>query len=322
MYKRSQVKFDEIIRLYKEGVGITEICKLTASSQPTVKNVLSHHGIDYNLEESRKYTFKLNQVLEMYQRGESQLTIEKTLGLTRKTIRTYLKARGVDYRDKSDQQHIRCGTRLDHNSFDQLNAQSLYWIGLLHADGHICKDREYSVCLDLHPDDKDHLEKYRKFLGSSREVVSGHNTVRMRINSKRIHERLIQLGFSHDKSYTAKPHDLLKDSRDFWRGCIDGDGGVYNYSYTKQITLCGTLETIFDFILFCSKHAGIKEKYPSKASGKVLYQVHYYGEDAQKIGDLLYKDATVYLDKKYQTYLEWTRMKNVSQFNITNQQQV
>ena len=71
----------------------------------------------------------------------------------------------------------------------------------------------------------------------------------------------------------------------------------------NELFLCGTLETIFEFIIFCSKYCNIKNKYPSKANGKNLYQVHYYSEDASKIIKLLYEDSSTYLERKYQKYL-------------------
>lgn len=308
MYKKSKEKSEKIIRLFKEGVGFTQICKLTTSSQPTVKKVLSHHGIDYNLEKSREYTSKLNQVLEMYQQGESQCTIEKTLNLTRKTIRTYLKSREVDYRDKSAQQHIRYNTQVDHHAFDKLNPESLYWIGMFYTDGHIEQKRDAAITLTVHNNDQQHLEKLKYYLKSNRLISKDHgDCMRLRINSRRLRDKLVELGFTSNKSRSIAPHVLLKESRDFWRGCVDGDGGVYNYPSREQIFLCGTLETVFEFIIFCNKYCGVKDKYPSPCTGKNLYQVHFYGKDAKLVAHLLYHNAQVYLDRKYNTYLEWTQ---------------
>lgn len=305
MYKRSKVKSQEIKKLYDEGVMLTEICELTSSSQPTVKKVLSHFGIDYNLIKQLEYQKKLDQVVILYNQGKSQNSIEKELGLTRKTIRTLLKSKDLKYRDKSEQKFLDYGTELDESCFDTLTPEALYWIGILYADGHLEKE-EYSICLTLDNKDKEHLEKFKLFLKSNRKITPDHGDCsRVRINSKKIWNRLMELGFTHDKSYTAKPHELLKWSRDFWRGEIDGDGGVYDYEH-QQVFLCGTLETIFDFIIFCGKETGIKDKYPSKFSGKSLYQVHYYGEDCRKVLDLLYKNSTVYLNRKFEKYKELT----------------
>lgn len=244
-----------------------------------------------------------NKVKELYLQGCSQNNIENTLKMTRKTIRTILKSEDIQYRNKSEQKFIDYGTELDENCFDILTPEALYWIGVLQADGHIEK-KEYSICLTLHNTDYYHLENFKRFLGSNRKITSDHGDCsRVRINSKKLWTRLKKLGFTHNKSEVSKPHELVKWSRDFWRGEVDGDGGVYNYQH-HQMTLCGTLETIFDFIIFCSKETGINDKYPSYSGNKNLYQVAYYSEDCKKVLDLLYKDSTTYLDRKYQEYLK------------------
>lgn len=308
MYKKSKEKADQILSLYKEGKMLTEITQLTSSSQATVKKVLLHFGINYDSDKKENRSDTLNKVLELYQQGKSQIYIEKELNLTRKTIRELLKSKGIEYRDKSQQHHIRYNTQINHNAFDALTPESLYWIGMLYSDGHVETVRESAIELTLHKDDVLHLEKLKLFLNTTRPIKNGNGDCkRLRFNSRLIRNRLVELGFTSNKSITIAPHDLLKDSRDFWRGVVDGDGGVYNYEHhTKQIFLCGTLETIFEFIFFCTKH-GIKSKYPTQNKGKNLYSVSYYGNDANLVGNLLYKDATVYLDRKYKTYLEMTQ---------------
>jgi hypothetical protein len=303
---KKHVKSGEILRLYKEGIGLELISKTVHSSQSTVKKVLLHFGIDYNFDKKIKYQKKLDDVLNLYKQGKSQLYIEKQVGLTRKTIRNLLKSKNIKYRNKSEQKFLDYGTELDESVFDELTPEALYWIGLLFADGHITK-KEFSISLTLHNNDCGHLEKFKLFLKSNRKITPDKGDCsRVRINSKKIWYRLKELGFTNNKSDVGKPHLLLKNSKDFWRGVIDGDGGVYNYDYMNQMSLCGTLETIFDFIIFCTSNLNIEDKYPSH-SGKKIYQVGYYSEDCKKILNLLYKDATVYLDRKHKTYLEMTQ---------------
>ncbi len=268
------------------------------------KRIYKHRPYESVATLSKVTQEQKDKVIDLYKQGLAQSSIERDLCMTRKTIRTILKEAGID-RSKSQQWQIRHGSVLDETVFDILTPDACYWLGFLHADGHIAKNRGYSIELVQHQDDTPHLEKFIRFLKSSIKVTKAQgNCNRVRIGSEIIHKRLQELGFKHDKSYSAKPHELLKHSRDFWRGCIDGDGGVYNYVATPQVFLCGTLETIFDFIIFCSKEIGIREKYPSKATGKDLHQVQYYGEDAIRIVHFIYSDTTLSLDRKYQKYLE------------------
>lgn len=324
MYKKSVEKSNRIKELYEQGVHLNDIAERTTSSTVTVKKILLSLGIDYTKVKEEDYKKRLAQVVELYNQGKSQLFLEKELNLTRLTIRRLLKAAGLKYRNSSEQHHIRYNTEIDHSCFDQLTPESLYWIGMIYTDGSVGR-KEACVELTQHSDDMTHLEKFKTFLKSSRRITlnkegrpssykgrsiskKAGSCGRIRINSKQIHSRLIELGVTPAKSLIAKPHELIKHSRDFWRGCIDGDGTVYNYPerYTKGVSLCGTLETIFDFIIFCSKQAGVKEKYPSpaKSSGPNIFQVHYYGDECEKILNLLYKDAPVYLDRKFEKYKE------------------
>lgn len=309
MYKKTNKKSEEIIRLYKEGKMLTEITQLTSSSQPTVKKVLLNNGIDYNSERKFFRESTLKKVIELYKEGKSQLYIEQTLNLTRKTIRELLKSANVEYRSKAEQHHLNNTTEINHQAFDELTPEALYWIGMLYTDGHIEQKKEASIELTLHEQDETHLEKFKQFLKSNRKISNGgKHCKRLRVNSQKLRDRLVELGFTHNKSKTIIPHNLLKNSKDFWRGCIDGDGGLYRHNYigkTNHITLCGTLETIFEFIIFCNKFINIKDKYPTKCKGKNLYQVSYYGEDAKNIANYLYKDSSVYLERKYLTHLEF-----------------
>lgn len=254
------------------------------------------------------------KVKELYLQGSSQSKIEETLKMTRKTIRTILKEASID-RTKSAQWRLRWGSSLNENVFDTLTPESLYWIGFLYADGHVRKEgAEFSIEVEIELKDINHLVKLATFFECNKEPKQyTDNSCTLRIYSKRLQEKLRELGLSHDKSWTAKPHELLKNSRDFWRGVVDGDGGVYSHPSGKTGTIphifcCGTLETIFDFAIFCNKETGVKDKYPTKAPG--VYRISYYGEDAKKVLHLLYKDAAVYLDRKYNKYLELINEQN------------
>jgi len=217
MYNKTKTKSEEIVKLYEEGVILTKICEITSSSQFTVKKVLTTSGIDYDTLEKEKYQKKLERVVEFYKEGKPQSFIEKELNLTRKTIRKLLKAHeNISYRSKSEQKFLQYGTELDESVFDELTPEALYWVGMLYTDGHVVKSREYSVELVQHTKDMIHLEKFKAFLKSNRPITPDHGDChRVRFNSKKIHVRLRELGFTENKSYTAVPHNLLKESRDF-----------------------------------------------------------------------------------------------------------
>jgi len=318
IYKKSEERFETILQLYKKGKSMTEIESSTETHRNTIRRQLIAYGIDVDTEAETKYKELLEQVVKLYQEGKSQIYIEKNLHLTRKTIREHLKSTGVKYKTKSEQWLIRYGnTDLREDAFETITPESAYWLGFLYTDGSISGDERegYTTELLLQRGDKGHIEKYRDFMRSSSKVEdvkpAGRLASRLRIGSKRIHDSLKALGFTNEKSYDAIPHESLQNSRDFWRGCIDGDGGVYCKDMIKYMThqlfMCGTLDTVCGFIWFCQDKIGLtSRKYPTD-KGNGLYAISYYGQEAIKIADFLYKDASVYLERKYQTYLAITQ---------------
>jgi len=315
MYITSKEKSEKVLELYNQGIILTKICEETKTSQPTVKKILAENGIDYNAREKEKYHEKLDLVLKLYEEGKSQTYIEKELNLTRKTIRELLKNKEIHYKSKSEQWRLRYGNTLKEDVFETITPESAYWIGMLYTDGHIGGEdaRGYNVELGLQISDFHHIEKYQNFLECSNEIdyipERESPSVRLRVGSERLHQSLRNLGFTNQKSYDAIPHETLKNNRDFWRGCIDGDGGIYNRTKkqaSRQLFLCGTLDTIVCFICFCEDNLQLyNKKLPTRCSGINHYQISYYGKEVEQIADLLYKNATVYLDRKYKIYQEW-----------------
>lgn len=252
------------------------------------------------------------KVLALYLEGKSQLQIEKTLKMTRKTIRTILKENDIHYKTKSEQWRIRYGNTLKEDVFETITPESAYWLGMLYTDGHIGSgNRGYNIEFGLHIQDQEHLKKYLKFLNSSNKIIedSRGGYSRVRIGSEKLHRSLQNLGLNNRKSWDAIPHDSVKNSKDFWRGCVDGDGGIYKPYYkggSKQLSLCGTKETIEGFIVFCKENVTIyNNKLPTRHGGQCLYEVSYYGKEAEAIATLLYKDSTTHLDRKYQIWKDW-----------------
>ena len=256
---------------------------------------------------------KQQEVIELYKAGLSQNQIEKDLHMTRKTIRTILKNAGIE-RDKSNCIRLIHGYSLDESSFDILTSEVAYWIGFLYADGHISNgSRGYSIEVGVHTQDKEHLEKFRDFLKSNNKIFKDNRSeyYRIRIGSKKIHDVLSSYGFNNNKSRTGVPPTPLIDSVDFWRGVVDGDGSLIQISTTKHpfISLCGTFETTKGFLEYLRRNGLITKAEPSSAmtelSTQPFFKISFAARKAVQVANLLYKDATVYLERKNDVYLKY-----------------
>ena len=88
---------------------------------------------------------------------------------------------------------------------------------------------------------------------------------------------------------------------------MDGDGCLSDVQ-VKTLHLCGTLQTIEYYINFVYSHIPSITKKPVIGNyvSKNFFQISFYKEAVQ-VADLLYKDSTIYLDRKYEKYLSWIK---------------
>lgn len=204
---------------------------------------------------------------------------------------------------------------INDDALDILTPQALYWVGFIYADGHLARNRP-RIVLGLSEIDRSHVDKFCNFFGTGIKSFESDKkgVVRMgyecnaswrgQFSSQRIYNRLKELGIAPGKTYEITPHGLLMNSRDFWRGVVDGDGSVSNGN-TIDISLSGHENTIKGFLDFINRSGIItfNSGYKSKKSDH-LWSCSLHSNIAKDILYLLYENATVYLDRKYEKYIE------------------
>lgn len=307
------VNKDEIIKLYQSGVNRWNISLQTGSSKKTVNKVLLQEGIDFQKEETEDYNNRISQIIPLYELGVSQVDLEKRLRLTRKTIREILKNSDVKYRRANEAVALARGNNINHHAFDNLeDEQVLYWIGLIYTDGHVnVEGKDNSIEVSLHYQDRELLEKLKLFLNTSAPItkVKNSNCYRLRFFSERIVNILKDLGFTNNKSKTLVPHEKLKHSRHFWRGCVDGDGSLFKtgkYEY-PTVSLAGTYDTCYWFGEFVRENGIEHERIVKKQKNKDIHSITFSWKKAFQITNLLYKNSKVYMERKYQKYQDFIK---------------
>ncbi|MFG3422219.1 hypothetical protein [Micromonospora sp. NPDC048063] len=166
-----------------------------------------------------------------YQAGVTLGQLATAYGITEPSVRGLVLRRGVPLR--------RVVHTLRHDAFDELTPDACYWIGFLFADGSISYRRNHipQISVGLAERDRAHLLKLRTFLGST-SVISApsptHHSCQFSVRSQRLADRLVALG-----RYQGPINARLVESRDFWRGVVDGDGsvGVYRRSRSAPATM-------------------------------------------------------------------------------------
>ena len=105
----------------------------------------------------------------------------------------------------------------------------------------------------------------------------------------------------------------------FIRGYVDGDGCLTIYKPTN----CNSLRTILKMkgqLKFLEKvNSAFKNKgYIRKCREDNVYDLEFSDKVSRSIARLLYSKATIYLDRKYNKYLEFCRLEEESSKRLSS----
>jgi hypothetical protein len=207
---------------------------------------------------------------------------------------------------------------INKNYFENIDSQEkAYWLGFVYADGYICATcRNGELAIELCQRDIEHLKKIDKTLNANVEIKCFENYLKIadnkhfsntkscliRFYSKKIVEDLHNNGIDFNKTY-SNMFPKIEDKTLFLhylRGFIDGDGCIYKSKKRYYVSMVGMnynhLKYIQDTLLL---NYNIKTSIYKKT--ETIYSLNING-DIIKFLDLLYKDATIYLERKYQLY--------------------
>ena len=250
-------------------------------------------------------------------KDESSVTIANRFGVTYPIIKKVLKKHDIKTKDLKTFRQI---YDIDEDFFETINTEEkAYWLGFLYADG-VINEKENLVRINLQAGDFEHLNKFRKSISSNHPLKETtkrtehkiYNGAYIAIKNSKMCKDLISKGCIQNKSLILKfpsqetvPKELLVY---FVRGYIDGDGCI-TYSLKRgktrsrkvyKISVIGTKDVITNI----KSVLGVNPKI-AKEKGNNYYSLYIGGnKQVEKIGDLLYKDSKVFLDRKYKKYLE------------------
>ena len=262
------------------------------------------------------------EIFEKYLSGKSFVTISKEIGLPAWIItKIYKDNGGIVRTDREQALKYTC----NDDFFEVIDTEEkAYWLGFMYADGYIVAPRKYNtirVGISITKGDKNHLEKFKKtinFTGKIHDYNGGKSKYkgskpycRILISSPKMAQDLIDKGCIIEKTDKLKypstdivPKHLEKH---FIRGLIDGDGSITINTKGTHDTYClkftGT-ENMCRGILhfFCKDSITLDKRH--KDSDNDNYSFSLGGNYQVKVFlDILYGNATIYLDRKYQRYL-------------------
>lgn len=195
---------------------------------------------------------------------------------------------------------------LDYNFFKNIDTEEkAYLVGLLLADGHISKDDTIMLTLK----DRDVVEKYRQAIKSNAPIrIDRYGNYKLNISCKQIAEDLKRIGLNNRKSYSLDFDKVLSYipkniENHFVRGLFDGDGSIkiYKYDYIKKPQYHFGYTGLKEVVDYIKKYFDIRTKtvkesditYTCVSSCKATI-IHIY--------EILYNNATIYMDRKYKIF--------------------
>ena len=192
------------------------------------------------------------------------------------------------------------------NPFEKMDAESLYFIGYIFADGHLTnnKDRRaYSI--SLFSKDKDILLKFQNFIGEKAKFYKQNNIYQVRYCSKPVIQWFSEtFNIPERKALVLNPN--IEINWDLLHGYFDGDGcvrmtklsGKWN-RYEAKFTTGSKIwaERIYDFL----NQEGITAKIKQKGNA---YDVNILGKaNVYLLYKNMYASNTSKLEYKYNTFV-------------------
>jgi hypothetical protein len=190
-----------------------------------------------------------------------------------------------------------------------------YFLGLIIADGNVflnkSGNRQASISITLDSNDKYILEKFKKELKTNTAISNdGRGCSQIAVRSNKMAIDLSNYGVVSNKSLiTYLP--LLTDDKfmpHLVRGIMDGDGSIFMKETDKKfihaVSFCGSdrlmndLSSYLYYTLLLSKKPSIY-KYSDRNLSEIKIQRK---DDILKYGNWIYKDSSIYLLRKRETY--------------------
>jgi intein-encoded DNA endonuclease-like protein len=312
--------YNEVVRLYLEtNMPIIDIARnFGAKSKDPVYRVLRENNIDVNHERHSYSNYYIDNTIvdNIYDMYWNQKITKRQIA-AQLNISIYIRDQVLREREVKTRQHY--ANEFDETYFDLIDTNNkAYLLGFLYADG--CVNKNNCVSIVLHNKDREILEMFKNELHATNKISEiirkdGNIHVRITFNSKHMCQSLINLGCVHNKTNTLMFPNL--DEKYIWhfiRGFMDGDGCI---SIKNRVNLKGEVKKYLTIGFVGTKSMMNSLKSIFKVNNKIYLHrnaFHLYiskKEDVLQVGKLIYKDAELFLKRKYNNYLEYLEYINL-----------
>ena len=264
----------------------------------------------------------LKEASEYYVNNDISITnCAKKFKIGKNTLYNYLKEQDLIRSPKIYQKDI----SYNENFFDNIDTEEkAYWLGFIMADGYTRlnkKNNPAQTSIEISKRDVEILNAFKNIINSnhiirkrSRRTVTGKisEICSITISSEHLTSKLISYGVVPNKTYIGYINEEIFNNNEelifhYLRGYSDGDGTINknrgNYVFKLVIKSESILNTISNWIKkYCNIEPKIKLQSDSLGSA---YRLSIQNKKEYFIFlDKLYKNANIYLGRKYQIYLD------------------
>lgn len=318
-HSQTRSKIDQAISILTE-TNVDEVSQIFGID----KNVLNNYLI-YEKTEAKKFAIE-SAILEYVNTSKFNRSIQvisDKYGINKKTLTKYLKDRNIPTNNTS-------AKYVNEDSFNKIDTEEkAYWLGFMYADGYI-ESKSNGIGVDLSIKDLGHLQKFQNFLKyeGNISIVKSHNykhvsdvnrfgeqiyVAKLLIRNSQLWEDLNKWGCVPNKSLILKfpdPHIFNNDNHlilSFIRGYFDGDGSLGYYKHSnlnpnkeESLQFVGTKH----FLQGVQKYLGQGFLMQKPNCNSLTYRLSYSTKKANIAAQLLYDNASIYLDRKYKIYTD------------------
>ena len=325
---------NEIKEMYENNITLKEIAIKYNCSRDTIKRFIVQNDFperkkinplykNFSEEDDKK-------IEQLYNEGKSTREIGKIMNTSGTTISKHLQKMGVKIKDLHKLRQI---YSFNENYFKTIDDEhKAYWLGFIAADGcvleptyqvskrtgKIIRKEQGALQIGLQEKDKAHLEKFQKDIKDTHKInfSKKRKAYDIKILSNIICMDLQQYNIVPRKSLVLEFPDNIREDllRHFIRGYFDGDGSIAFCKNKKGVISIGSIQvSIIGTVMFLNTLNNIledelqfKEKVVDLGNRhKPVTKTIFFSSIAhkKKFLDFIYKDSTIYLDRKYERYL-------------------
>ena len=253
-------------------------------------------------------------IVSAYMAGNSTVSIGKQFNIHYATVRDILVRNDIKLRSNKQNSRQYC---VDHTFFNSIDTEEkAYWLGFMAADGYVSSTNGKRVGLALSSCDEAHIQKFLVSLKSnykiSRYRSKGYSTneySRIVIYSDELYDALVKNGVVEHKTKVMEFPLFLDKSllRHYIRGYFDGDGCLSISDKVPQSHFLGTKEFLDNLSDYLEENKiVVNRNYYQRRSGCTALDMRLSGKNLFMFLNLIYTNASIVLDRKYEKYKEAT----------------